>query len=101
MRDDRATTEPPQLARGTRPLAVLTTTEPSASTRATPGLVVDLARAIVPEILHRLGRRDLEWFVNVCLHLSGEPTRCTFAGLTDDELRLMALRLRRRLGDDG
>lgn len=100
MRSARDPLAPPHLADGTRPVPLLAADDGLTIYRGGTALAADLARLGVPALLDRLGRPDLEWFVKVCLHLAGEAPRVSFAGLTDDEVRMMALRLRRRLGGD-
>lgn len=99
-----------RIATGTSPIPILDDEETTAEVDAPPGTIEstvghatwpsDLAmRAEIQDVdLDALSREKLEAFINLCHHLVGDTPLCTFAGITDDELREMARRARDRLG---
>lgn len=106
--DERSAT---RIAAGTSPIPVVDDRDDEPTVEVAPpaslgGVVVardhlahlvDLAAAVDETIVRGLTRPDLELFVNLCHHLSGDTPLCTFEGIADGELLELALRARARL----
>lgn len=95
-----------RIAAGTSPIPVFVDRddEPTAEVEAPPEPAARRARVSVAAfatidagMIEELGRTDLEAFINLCHHLTGDTPLCTFAAISDDELRVMALRVRARV----